>query len=234
MHWFRRWRREPALTPAQRERLVQYEGLPACTADIDFSELPVLIADVETTGLNPHRDRLISIGALSLVDGVIHLNSEFSVVLKQPEASDTANILVHGIDGSTQRNGCDPVEALLAFLAYAGKSCIVGFHADFDRVVINRACREYLGMEPVNRWLDLAYLAPAVCLSPEERRSPEGLDAWLQRYGISNFSRHSAVSDALATAQLLLVVLAEARARGLRRIDQLVELEKAQRWLRHS
>lgn len=234
IHWFRRWRHIPALSTAQREQIAQYDALEACPLDTEFSELPLLVADVETTGLNPHRDRLISIGALSIVKSDIQLDKEFSVFLRQPEASHADNILIHGIDGSTQRNGREPVEALLDFLAYAGKSCIVGFHADFDRVVINRACREHLGMEPANRWLDLAYLAPAVCLSPDERHAPEGLDAWLQRYQIDNFSRHSAIADALATAQLLLVVLAQAQQRGYRRVDQLVELEKAQRWLRHS
>lgn len=233
MHWFRRWRHKSELTAAQREQIAQYAALESCPVDAEFGELRMLVADVETTGLNPHRDRLISIGALSLVSGAIQLGSEFSVVLRQPEASDVSNILIHGIDGSTQRSGRDPVEALLAFLSHAGKSSIVGFHADFDCAVINHACREHLGFEPLNCWLDLAYLAPAVCLSPEERHAPEGLDAWLKRFGIDNFSRHSAVADALATAQLLLVVLSQAQLRGLRRIDQLVELEKAQRWLRH-
>lgn len=53
-------------------------------------------------------------------------------------------------------------------------------------------------------------------------------------FGIENYSRQNAVSDALATAQLLLVVLAEANARGLGTWAQLMSLQRNQRWLNSS
>jgi DNA polymerase-3 subunit epsilon len=66
-----------------------------------------------------------------------------------------------------------------------------------------------------------------------ERRLPRGLDDWMDRFGISNLSRHNALADALATAQLLQVVLAEAMKQGITTLAGLIKLEQDQRWLGH-
>ena len=57
------------------------------------------------------------------------------------------------------------------------------------------------------------------------------LDDWLQLFGIQNHDRHDALADALATAQLLLVVLAAAGRQGLATWADLARLQKDQRWL---
>jgi DNA polymerase-3 subunit epsilon len=105
----------------------------------------------------------------------------------------------------------------------------VGFHADFDRTLVNRASREYLGVTPRNVWLDLARLAPA--LAPDEAGKRRALDDWTSLFGIENAERHHALADAAATAQLLLVLLARAQTQGMQRVEDLVRLEKDQRWL---
>ena len=48
-----------------------------------------------------------------------------------------------------------------------------------------------------------------------------GLDAWSQQFGIDNDARHNALADALATAQLLQVVLARAIAAGVTTLAEL-------------
>jgi DNA polymerase-3 subunit epsilon len=84
-------------------------------------------------------------------------------------------------------------------------------------------------MKPGNRWLDLALLAPA--LFPDQPDGARSLDDWLRRFGIENHDRHNALADALATAQLLLVVLAEARKQELITWARLARLQEGQSWL---
>ena len=189
-----------------------------------------MVADVETTGLNPFTDQLISIGAVELVDDRIILSSGFEVVFRQLQASANANILVHGIDGTTQLGGLEPAAATLQFLEFVRNAPLVGFHADFDRMMIDRAASAAVGRAPFNTWLDLAYLAPAIMPEPDRKR-PLGFDEWMDKFGITNFARHNALADALATAQLLQVVLTRARQQGISTLDGLIKLERDQRWL---
>jgi len=119
--------------------------------------------------------------------------------------------------------------ALAGFLAFAGRDPLVAFHAGFDRELIERACDSILHMKPQNPWLDLALLGPA--LYADRSESAHALDDWLHIFGIENYARHDALADALATAQLLLAVLAAARQRRLATWADLVELQQDQRSL---
>lgn len=217
----------PHLDMEQSLALAAYQARPVIPAAAPLATLRCVVVDVETSGLNPFSDRLIAIGAVTVEDCTVRLGSGFEVVLCQPQASARANILIHGIDGTTQLGGLAPATALIRFLDYAERAPLVGFHADFDRVMIDRAASEALGQTPSSIWLDLAFLAPAVFPG----LALQGLDAWTQRFGIGNQARHTALSDALATAQLLQVVLAQAIATGITTLGDLQRIESDQRWL---
>jgi DNA polymerase-3 subunit epsilon len=189
----------------------------------------MVVVDVEASGLDPTSDRLISVGAVAVQGGLARLDESFETVLRQEQASDDRNILVHGIGGSAQLRGRDPASGLVDFLGFAGKAPLVAFHADFDRILIERTAAATLRMKPDNAWLDLALLAPA--LFPDHERTARTLDDWLQLFGIHNHDRHDALADALATAQLLLVVLAAAGRQGLASWADLDRLQKDRRWL---
>ena len=232
MNWLRRlFGQKPELTAAQTADLAAYQALPVIPDTAPLATLRFVVADVETTGLNPTSDKLISIGAVVIESGIVRLGSGFQAVLRQPRASASANILIHGIDGTTQCTGTDPATAMLEFFAYSAKAPIAGFHSGFDRVMIERAANTALGCTPSNIWLDLDYLAPAL-FAPPRTAAPQGLDQWLRRFGIENQARHNALADALATAQLFQVILAQAAAGGARSLADLVRLEQDQRWLR--
>ncbi len=232
MNWLRRLMgRAPVLNVEQQLALAAYHAQPVVDVATPLAHLRFVVADVETTGLQPYSDRLISIGAVVVEQGRVRLSESFEVVFRQPQASNTANILIHGIDGTTQLSGRAPADAMLEFLDYAGAAPLVGFHADFDRVMISRAADHSIGSKPTNNWLDLAFLAPAV-FDTANSKSLRTLDEWLQRFGILNYARHNALADALATAQLLQVVLAQAMTNGAQTLHDLMETEKDQRWLR--
>lgn len=230
MIWFNRlFGKRPSLTPEQQAMLEAYRAHKACDTGAALERQRFVIVDVETTGLNLFSDRLIAIGAVVVADGVLQLGHGFEVVLQQTSASSVENILVHGIDGTTQTTGKAPADALLAFLSFLGNAPLVAYHAPFDRTMIDRATRHYLGVILGNPWLDLALLAPA--LYPALASGRHALDDWTAAFGIENLNRHNAVADAFATAQLLLAMLARARSSGAARLKDLIRLEKDQLWL---
>ena len=233
MNWLRRlFRRPPELSGEHRAAIAAYQGLAAPSPAPSARATRFVVLDVESSGLNPFRDRLLSIGAVVVQGGVIRLEAALEVVLKQDTPSDIRNILVHGIDGAAQLGGEDPRAALLSFLAFAGKQPLVGYHVDFDRVMIERATKRFLGIDLANDWLDLARLVPG--LFPKEGAAGRGLDYWLGVFGIDNAARHNALSDALASAQLLQVALARAEAAGKRGYTDLRRIDDDQGWLQRA
>ena len=224
---------KPRLSPQQAERLASWRALPEVERTAALDRTRFVVVDVETTGLNLMTDTLISIGAVAVMNGQIALGDSFSVVLQQRESSRKENILIHGISGSAQREGVLPADALLAFLEFLGKSSLVAFHVAFDETMIRRAMRQYLGVSFKHPWLDLAYVLPA--LWPELTRSRRSLDDWASHFGIRIDDRHNAVADALATAELLLVAIAQARlAHATKNYDGLRKLERAFHYSRAS
>jgi DNA polymerase-3 subunit epsilon len=183
-----------------------------------------VVVDCETSGLDPARDRLLSVGAVAVRGGRIALAEAFSAVVRQDVPGEHANILVHGIGGDAQRGGRPAQQVLGEFSAFVGDGLPVAFHASFDAEVLRRA---KAGFDPV--WLDLAQIAPA--LHPGSARERRALDDWLQAFGIGSPARHDALADAYATAQLLLVLLADAERQGVGTVEGLRRLERSGRWL---
>lgn len=200
------------LTAAQEEALAAWQKRPAEDMSRSHFRTRYIVVDVESSGLNMVRDSLISIGAVAVCEGVIDANDAFEVVLRQDQVSSHENILIHGIGGSAQREGVEPADALLAFLDYVGRAPLVAYHAEFDQAMIGRALREFLGKELDLPWIDLAWVMPE--LFRELIDGQVVLDEWLQRFDIENILRHNAVSDAYATAKLLLIAQARAVTQG--------------------
>ena len=215
------------LTAQQAARLAAWKATPTAELNAPWSASRYVVVDVETSGLNLARDRLIAIGAVAILGGKIHLADSMEIIVQQQRASSRDNILIHGIGGTAQAEGIPAAEALLAFLEYLGRAPLLAFHVTFDKTMIARALKASLGLKFKHPWADLAYLAPA--LHPELASRKRSLDDWMEQFGISNYARHSALADALSTACLMLALRNRMRARHVDNFRNMCNLEKAQR-----
>lgn len=218
---------EPALAPQQAARLAAWQALPSPREAALLSESRYVVVDVESSGLNAARDRLIAIGAVAVSNGQIQLSDSLEIVLQQTHVSEKGNILIHGIGGTAQREGIPPIDALLAFLEYLGKDPLIAFHVAFDEAMIGRAMKTFLGLKFRHAWADLAYVAPA--LYPQLARRYRTLDDWMGLFGIGNYARHNALADALSTAELLLALRQKLQARDAASVRGMKALERERR-----
>jgi DNA polymerase-3 subunit epsilon len=165
-----------------------------------------VVVDVESSGLDPARDRLLAIAGVGLrVDWprrrmAIDAADSFEVVLRQPAPSTRDNILLHGIGAQRQLDGVAPALALRAFAGYAREAPLLAFHASFDRHLIERYLGGELGAALVNRWLDIEHL----CAALHPKQTARSLDEWLGVMGIGCLARHEAAADAWAECELML------------------------------
>jgi len=201
-------------------RLEAWRAQPGLNERVPLNAARFVVVDVETSGLDSRRDRLLAIGAVVVEAGRLRPGEGYDVTVHNPVPSDRDNILVHGITPDAQTGGLAPDAALMGFLELARHDVLVAFHAGFDRAVLERALREQLGVRLPNLWLDVAVLAPV--LAPEARLANGNLDEWLGYFGLRAHTRHSAAYDAYVTAELLLILLAGAVRAGLTSVGQVL------------
>jgi DNA polymerase III subunit epsilon len=189
------------------------------------------VLDVESSGLDARRDRLVAIAAIAVradwprrrLD--IDIGDSFEVVLRQEQATAHDNILLHGIGAQRQRGGVLPRQALEAFDAWVGRSPLLAFHAAFDQALIGRA-RAAAGMPPLeNPWADIEHL----CAVTHQGVKARSLDEWMAHFGIVCARRHEAAADTLAECELLLRVWPRA-ARECSDWRGVAALAARQRW----
>ena len=184
-----------------------------------------VVLDCETTGLDPRRDRIVSIGAVGMSDGDIILGDSFEALLRVTH--NTAATLVHGITRAEARFGMEERDALLAFLAYLRDGVIVGHHIAHDIAMLNAACRRQLDLELPNRHLDTLGLTLQLerdgAFAGEPPLQGSSLDALCSRFGIAPYDRHTAPGDAFLTAQVFLRLLRYAKRCGRDHLGGLTE-----------
>ncbi|MFG3452521.1 PolC-type DNA polymerase III [Stutzerimonas stutzeri] len=210
MPWFKH--RGPILELEQllrRDRL----GLPAELGLCPLNEQRMVVLDLETSGLDMRRDIVLSIGAVVVEHGGINLGNQFESTLLRPAQKVSESVLIHGIAPSELETGENPADALLDFMEFVGDSPILAFHAGFDQRMLTRALKQSLGYKLKHPFIDVAELAPMLC--PDNRPRQNGLDDWCTHFGLHVLQRHHASADALATAELALILLSKARRQGL-------------------
>jgi DNA polymerase III subunit epsilon len=182
-----------------------------------------VVLDTETTGLDPRRDRLITIGAVAVQDGEIRLDDSFEALLKL--AYNSSSVTIHGITFDEAPGGLEEPEALASFLEYLRDGVIVGHHIGHDIQMLDMACERNFGFTLRNRSLDTMDITLFVekLGALKGKALPAGftLDALCEYFGVVPHDRHTAGGDAFITAQILLRLLLAARRVGLVTLEQL-------------
>ena len=204
--WLRK--KKPGLSAVQQQRLAQLPK-PRVLGDDSLRSQRWVVVDLETSGLNLNRDQVLSIGAVVIEDGAVDFSQLFERTLQRSDTKLSPSVLIHGLGPSAIAAGSDPAEALLDFMAFVGDSPLLAFHAPFDQHMLCRALKDSLGYRLAHPFLDVADLAPLLC--PDTTLREAGLDDWLNHFKLQAGERHHASADALATAELMLILFSRAR-----------------------
>ena len=198
----------PLLSSDLQQRL---KCLPAAVElnECSLREQRWVVLDLETTGLNMNKDRVLSIGAVVIEDGAIDFGQQFERTLQCADMKVAPSILIHGLAPSTIAAGSDPASALLELMEFVGDSPVLAFHAPFDQHMLGRALKDHLGYKLQHTCRDVADIAPLLC--PQAHIREAGLDEWIDWFKLEVFERHNASADALATAELALILFSRAR-----------------------
>lgn len=181
------------------------DGLAAGPA---WADRRFVVFDNESTGLDPRKDRIVSIGAVAVRNGEILLDDVFEATVRI--AFNTSAVMVHGITREESMRGVEEAEAVRAFLEYLGDDILVGHHVMFDYLLIDGAARRQFQHGLNHQALDTMRLALALEGAGAFAGAPIksfDFDSLCARFGVVTHDRHTAPGDAFLTAQLFLKLL---------------------------
>ncbi len=162
-----------------------------------LSDATFVVADTETTGVNPKSDRVIEIGAVRMRGGEIV--ERFSQLVHPGRSVPRRITEITGITTAALLGAPTIDEVLPRFRAFLGDSVLVGHNLGFDTGFLD-AEAERLGLPPLdNASLCTLRLARRILRGHRSK----GLGAVADFYGIAIVGRHRALGDAEATAQVL-------------------------------
>jgi DNA polymerase-3 subunit epsilon len=180
-----------------------------------LSELTFTVFDTETTGLNPSQgDEIIQIGATRIVNGKLLRSESFEQLVdpQRPLAPESAKI--HGITSEMLRGQPTIDKVLPAFHAFAADTVLIAHNAAFDMRFLQLKEGE-TGLRFDQPVIDTLLLSAVIHPNQESHR----LEAIAERLGLTIIGRHTALGDAIVTAEVfqkLVPLLAEKGIRTLR------------------
>lgn len=196
--------------------LFQTTGASGAMDDRLLSELSYTVFDTETTGLHPSDgDQIIQIGAARCVNGKLVKQETYEQLVNPGRLIPAATTAIHGITQDMVRGQPDITEVLPHFYAFADDTVLVAHNAAFDMKFLQLQERN-TGLVFDHPVLDTLLMSAIVHPSAESHR----LEAIAQRFNIPVVGRHTALADALVTAEVFLRLIPLLRAMGITTLGQ--------------
>lgn len=196
-----------------------------------LDDLTYVVFDTETTGLLPDQgDEIVQIAAVRIVNGKRVKGEVFDTLVNPGRSIPASSTAVHGVSNEMVEDAPSVVDVLERFRVFAQGAVLVAHNAPFDMEFLRRRERE-LGGRFDNPILDTVLLSAAVFGQAETHT----LDALVERLGLSiaGSDRHTAIGDAMATAEVFLKLKDMLAARGIHRFGEVLrETRKHRRLLK--
>ena len=161
--------------------------------------------DCETSGLNPKKDEILSIGAVHIKENKILMRKTFNIFLKPSKNINPESIKIHHIRPVDLENGLDAKEGIYQLLDFIGSRTIIGYYIKFDVAIISKYTKEYLDIKLPNKTIEVS----EIYYKTRKKRSDYQFidlrfDTILKNLDIPRLGKHDALNDAIMTAMMFL------------------------------
>ncbi len=194
-------------------------------AEMDILDQPLRslcfsVFDTETTGLLPHKDDVVQLGAVRVLNGRIVEGEQINQLVDPGRPIPPASTKVHKVTDAMVRGQPDIRTVGKRFHDFSREAVIVAHNAPFDMAFLHRHAKD-TGVTWDHPILDTVLLS-AVLFGASETHTLDALCARLN-VTIPQVLRHTALGDARATAEVLVKMLPMLEARGLTSFGQVIE-----------
>ncbi|MEM8850132.1 MAG: 3'-5' exonuclease [Pseudomonadota bacterium] len=193
-------------------------------------DLCLVVFDSETTGLDPETDDVVQLGAVRIVNGRRVVGEVYESLVNPGRPIPARSTDVHGIDDGMVADAPGFAHVCAKFHRFAEGAVIVAHNAPFDMAFLERQSAA-LGLRFDHVVLDTVHLS-AIVFGGSQAHTLDALSARLE-VEIPADLRHTAMGDAVATADVLTALIPILEARGLRTLGEVrAEIRKHTRILK--
>lgn len=198
-------RRKKLLESSPDGPLKEYLSTPPPDLKSDINDVPLLALDFETSGLNASEDSILSVGYVTVYYGEIRLSTACHQLIKSNLALPEESVVIHKITDDAAAAGESLGDVIGRLLQALTGKIMLAHHAKIETTFLKQACMKLYGVSPDFPVIDTMRIARQWF----ERRNREILQGDLRlfnlrrRYGLPSYQAHNALSDSIATAELL-------------------------------
>lgn len=205
-------RRDPRPSAYPAGPVRELAAAPPARPSTPVSAVDFLALDLETTGLDPRRDHVLSVGWVPLTGTEVVLHGAFESRIRPPAGVAVGeSATVHGLTDDAVADAPSLDEVLPEVLAALHGRVLLAHHAPIELGFLARAARAVYGARLPLTAVDTLALQHRLVVGRHGEVAPGALrlDAARRHFGLPRYSAHRAVTDAIATGELLLAQLAE-------------------------
>ncbi len=196
---------------------------PVPDGNQSFTASEFVSLDIETTGLDAKTAEILSLGWVVIRDGRVDVSTcESHLVRPDGDVGDSAS--VHGLTDTHVGTGQDKGLVFARLLEVLTGRTLVVHHAGLDKAMLDRTCSEAFGCALPIPVVDTLALALARRKRQHHVADNNGLRLadLREEYNLPYYKAHDCLVDAIATAELLIAMVARQDGAERTRLKRLI------------
>ncbi len=181
---------------------LELHEVPPAAEPLDLAmrleDLPTVVMDTETTGLDADRDRIVSLGAVCAHGVRLFRNRMLDSLLDPGVPIPALSTTFHGITDDMVRGAAAFPEVWADFERMARNRVVIGHNVPFDLTILRQECVRH--GQPWQPPVFIDTLRLATLLNPSLKDFE--LETLAGIYQVDLHGRHTALGDAMVTAEL--------------------------------
>ena len=217
----------PAVMAASRPEFYDFDLFDIKDANLDFLDtslknITYTVFDTETTGLNTDGgDEIIAIAAVRIVNNRIVYQDIFEELVDPKRDIPMESYKIHGINYEMVAGKKDINTILPVFKKFTSDTVFVGHNIAFDMKMLKNK-EKATHIKFLNPVLDTLLLS-AILHPLHEQHDMENI---AKRLGVNIIGRHTALGDAIATAEIFLKLLPILNSNGVLTLKDAIKASK--------